>query len=61
MFWHTDTAIFDVEAALQRSENALETANTKGLPEPDIKLVEDSIRVQCVFFQDRWRLPFTSF
>lgn len=50
MFWHTDEGIFDVEAALQRSENALETAHKKGLPESDIKLVEDSIRVQYVLF-----------
>jgi hypothetical protein len=48
MFWRTDHTIFDIEGALKRSQEALQTALNRNLPDSDIKLVEDSIRVQCV-------------
>lgn len=48
MFWRTDHTIFDIEGALHRSQEALQTALTRNLPESDIRLVQDSIRVQCV-------------
>lgn len=49
MFWRSGLDICDIEANLQRSKNALVTALSRNSPDSDIKLVEESIRVQCVF------------
>ncbi|KAF8582292.1 hypothetical protein K439DRAFT_1618365 [Ramaria rubella] len=53
MFWYTDKDMFDLPAALVRSEDALKRALEKNLPESDIKLVEKSIEVQREALADR--------
>lgn len=48
MFWRTDSSLFDIDNAVERTTAALQTAIQRGRPPSDIHLVEESLRVQYV-------------
>ncbi|KAF8517568.1 SNF2 family N-terminal domain-containing protein [Hysterangium stoloniferum] len=46
MFWRTDQDIFDICAAVVRSQDAMKKGQERKIPETDLRLLEESLRIQ---------------